>query len=193
MASTRKKRAVTFVTGLPQYTTRRLVAALAAADSTTKFALLVPERALDMAAQFVKTLPGRKDRYQILEGEVRRMDLGLSGTEFKKLAAEVTVIHHTAAVFHLGVEQSTAEVVNVRGTEEVIELTRCAKQLKQVVYYSSLGISGDFQGVWTEEDYERKQKFHNHYEHTKFQAEGLLRREPGLPLTVLRSPVIVGD
>jgi thioester reductase-like protein len=154
---------------------------------------LVPERAEEAVEQFIQTLPGRKDRFRLVEGEVRKMDMGLSGDEFKRLADEVTVIHHTAGAFHLGVDPSVATDVNVRGTEEVLELARNAASLRHFVYYSTLGVSGDFAGVWTEDDFDRGQRFHSHYEHTKFDAEGLLRREPDLPLTVLRSPVVVGD
>ena len=193
MARGRTKRPVTLVTGLRQFTTRRVVAELARADVGGRFAFLVAERSMDMARRFIETLPGRKTRFRIYEGEVRKMDLGLSGDEFNELAAEVDTIHHAASVFHLGVEPAVAAEVNVRGTEEVLELARRAPGLRQLVYYSSLGVSGDFRGVWTEDDYDRGQKFNNHYEHTKFCAEGLLRREPGLPLTVIRSPVIVGD
>ena len=189
----KSKGPLTLVTGLPQYTTRRLVEELAEADPEGRFALLVPERARETIDPWLRALPGSADRFRLLEGEVRRMDLGLSGNEFNELAAEVEVIHHGAAVFHLGVDPEVAEAVNVRGTEEVIELARHASGLRQLVYYSTVGVSGDFRGVWTEDDYDRGQRFNTHYELTKFRAEGLLRREPGLPLTVLRSPVIVGD
>lgn len=193
MPKPQKKRPLTLITGFPQFTTRRLVRELATADREGRFALLVPERAHDGVKRFVRTLPGRKDRFRILEGEVRKMDLGLSGDEFKSLADEVSVIHHTAAAFHLGIDATVATDVNVRGTEEVLELARHAGSLRQFVFYSTLGTSGDYRGVWTEDDTDRGQRFHSHYEHTKFDAEELLRREAGLPLTILRSPVIVGD
>jgi thioester reductase-like protein len=184
---------LTLVTGLPQFTTRRLVARLAAARPRERFALLVPERALQAAVELVDTLPGPRARYEVLEGDVRRMDLGLSGDEWNRLTARVSAIHHMAAVFHLGIDRDVAEAVNVQGTEEVLELARHAAGLKQVVFYSTTGVSGDFRGVWTEADLDRGQRFHNHYELTKFKAEQILRAVPGLPLTVLRAPVVVGD
>ena len=184
---------VTLVTGFPQYNTRRFIMELAKTDEERRIVLLVPERALSRAEQLVSTLPGKKRHFQILEGEVRKMDLGLSGKEFNTLAEEVAVIHHMAGVFHLGVERALAEEVNLRGTEEVLELCRSAKDLERVVYYGSLGISGDFKGVWSENDLDAGQRFNNHYEETKYRAEKLLRNEPGLPLTVIRSSVVVGD
>lgn len=184
---------VTFVTGLPQYTTQRLVRELTEADRTGRFAFLARERAMGAVKRFVAGLPGDKERFQIFEGGVQQLDLGLSGPEFNALAAEVKTIHHSAAVFHLGVDADVAERVNVRGAEEIIELAREAKGLERLVFYSTLGVSGDFRGVWTEEDYDRGQRFNNHYELTKFRAEGLFRRESWLPLTVIRPPVIVGD
>lgn len=189
----KKSKSVVFVTGLPQFTTRRLTRELVAKDQDSRFIFLVPERFHERALEFLATLPGRKDRYSILDGEVNRIDMGLSGQEYNRLAAKVTTIHHTAAVFHLGIARSVAEQMNVTGTEEIIEFARASKGLERLVFYSTLGVSGDFHGVWTEEDFERGQKFHNHYELTKFRAETLLRREKDLPLTILRSPVIVGD
>ncbi len=186
-------RRVTLITGFPQYNARRLILELASARPEANLTLLVPEHALDRAEGLLDELPGERDRYQVLEGEVRKMDLGLSGPEFNALAREVEVIHHLAGVFHLGVDRSLAEEVNVRGTEEVLELARSAADLKRLVFYSTLGVSGDFRGVWTEEDLDRGQRFPNHYAETKFRAEKRLRSEPGLPLTVIRSAVIVGD
>jgi thioester reductase-like protein len=196
MTTRRRKAPLTLVTGFPQYTTRRLVAELAAADATARFALLVAERHVPAAKKLIAGLPGDRDRFRLIEGEVKRIDLGLSGAEFGDLLAEVSVVHHTAAVFHLGVARSVASEVNVRGTEEVLELCRSARELRHLVFHSTLGVSGDFAGVWTEDDYDRGQRFNNHYEETKFAAEGLVRREAGaakLPVTILRAPVIVGD
>jgi thioester reductase-like protein len=186
-------RGVTLVTGLPQFTTRRLVAELAGADPAARLALLVPERAMPAAQRLVASLPGDPDRFQVLEGDVRKMDLGLSGPELNALAREVRIIHHMASVFHLGVDRSVAEDVNVGGTMEVLELARIAGGLERLVYYSTVGVSGDYRGVWTEDDLDRGQRFANHYEETKLRMEKLLRGVPGLPLTVIRSPVIVGD
>jgi len=189
-----QRRGVTLVTGLPQYTTRRLVERIAHEEPDTVLYLLVPERALASARRLISTLPGPKDRYRILEGEARKIDLGLSGAEWKDLTAEVEVIHHMASVFHLGVDKRVAEEINVGGTAEVVELARNARRLRRLVYYSNVGVSGDFRGVWTEEDLERGQRFNNHYEETKYRSERLIRRHgDDLPTTIIRSPVIVGD
>ena len=133
-------RGVTLVTGLPQFTTRRLVAELAGADPAARLALLVPERAVPAAQRLVASLPGDPDRFQVLDGDVRKMDLGLSGPELNALAREVRVIHHMASVFHLGVDRSVAEDVNVGGTMEVLELARIAGGLERLVYYSTVGV-----------------------------------------------------
>lgn len=187
------ERGVTLVTGFPQYTTRRVIIELARAAPQARLTLLVPERALPRAQRLIEGLPGDRERYEVLEGDVRKMDLGLSGREFNTLASEVSVIHHMASVFHLGVDRSVAEDLNVRGTEEVLELARCAEHFDRLVYYSTVGVSGDYQGVWTEDDLDRGQRFGNHYEETKFRMEKLLRGVQDLPLTVIRSSVIVGD
>ncbi len=182
------------VTGLPQFTTRRLLQHAAEREPGAVFYLLVPERAVPAARKLVASLPGRRDRYRILEGDPRKIDLGLSGAEWRALTEEVQVIHHMAAVYDPGVDRAVAEAVNVRGTAEVLELAGQARRLERLVFYSSVSVSGDYRGVWTEEDLDRGQRHDNLYAETKHRAEKLLRRRgAGLPITVLRAPVVVGD
>lgn len=194
MATASRAARTILVTGLPQYTTRRFLEHAARQEPSSVFYLLVPERALPGARKLVASLPGRKDRFRLLEGEPRKIDLGLSGAEWRALTEEVQVIHHMAAVYHLGVDRAVAEAVNVGGTAELLELARSARRLERFVFYSTVSVSGDYRGVWTEEDLDRGQRFDNHYAETKHRAERLLRRRgEGLPITVLRAPVIVGD
>ena len=42
-------------------------------------------------------------------------------------------------------------------------------------------------------DLDRGQAFHNSYERSKFEAEQLVRRPAGLPDTILRPSIVVGD
>jgi nucleoside-diphosphate-sugar epimerase len=60
---------------------------------------------------------------------------------------------------------------------------------------STCYVSGAYDGEFTEEMLEEGQKFQNHYEETKYEAERLVRAAiaDGLPATIYRPGIVVGD
>ena len=54
----------------------------------------------------------------ILEGDITKLDLGLSGQEIRHVIDEVDVIHHMAEMFHLGGEPSHDSQRKRGGNEE---------------------------------------------------------------------------
>ncbi|MSP17773.1 MAG: NAD-dependent epimerase/dehydratase family protein [Myxococcales bacterium] len=186
---------VAFVTGFPAFTARRVAAQLLATDPRARLALLVREKFARDAERFLAELPddaGR--RAEIVVGDVCDMDLGLSGAEYRELAAHTTTIHHLAGIYHLGVERAVAERVNVEGTRGVIELAGECRRLRRLCHYSTAQVSGKRKGVVLEEELESGQTFFNAYEATKFAGEKLARAAARrLPVTILRPGVIVGD
>jgi thioester reductase-like protein len=122
------------------------------------------------------------------------MDLGLGGGEYKALAAELTAIHHTAAVYYLGAKKELVERVNIDGTRTILELAADCKKLRRLSHWSTAQVSGARSGVILEEELDCGQRFRNIYEETKFEAERLVQKAARrLPITVLRPGVIVGD
>ena len=122
------------------------------------------------------------------------MDLGLAGAEYKALAAEVTAIHHTAAVYYLGAKRELVERVNVDGTRTMLELAADCTRLRRFVHWSTAQVSGARSGVILEEELDCGQRFRNVYEETKFRAERMVRDAARrLPVTILRPGIIVGD
>ena len=131
---------------------------------------------------------------EVIEGDVVQMHLGLSGAEFKALAAEVTDVWHLAAISWLGSDRAVMRRVNVEGTRNVLELARAARRLRRLNHFSTAFVSGDRAGVILEEELAMRQRFHNSYEETKYQAELLVRRaQTDLPATVYRPSIVVGD
>ena len=122
------------------------------------------------------------------------MDLGLPGPDYKALAAEVTAIHHTAAVYYLGAKRELVERVNVDGTRTMLELAGDCARLRRFVHWSTAQVSGSRSGVILEEELDCGQRFRNVYEETKFRAERMVRDAARrLPVTILRPGIIVGD
>lgn len=138
--------------------------------------------------------PRLASRVDLVEGDIRAPDLGLSSSD-RRRAAAATSIWHLAAVYDLSVGRDVAQTVNVDGTRNLLDLARECEALERFHYVSTCYVSGRYPGVFGEEDLEKGQSFNNHYEETKYLAEIEVRRaiEEGLPATIYRPAIVVGD
>jgi len=186
---------VSLVTGFPAFTSRRLVERLLAKTADDRVYLLTRDKFQKEATEFLASLPpSSSSRLRVVEGDVADMDLGLPGNEYKALAAEVTAIHHTAAVYYLGAKRELVERVNVDGTRTMLELAGDCTRLRRFVHWSTAQVSGSRSGVILEEELDCGQRFRNIYEETKFRAERMVRDAARrLPVSILRPGIIVGD
>ena len=183
---------VFFITGFPGFIGRRLVRRLAErARPGARLVLLVQPRTV-AAARAALAADGIDA--ELLEGDVEQMHLGLSGAEFKQLAAAVTDVWHLAAISWLGADPRFMRRVNVEGTRNVLDFAYAAKKLERLNHFSTAYVSGDRIGVILEDELAMGQRFHNAYEDSKFQAELLVRRaQADLPATIFRPSIVVGD
>jgi nucleoside-diphosphate-sugar epimerase len=188
-----ERRRTIFVTGYPGFIGKRLVRRLVEEGrGDARLVLLVQPKVASQAAAELRQQgsPG----VELVEGDVVRMHLGLSGPEFKRLRAEATEIWHLAAVSYLGAERELFQRVNVEGTRNVLELARSCPRLERLNHFSTAWVSGDRVGVILEEELEMGQGFHNPYEESKYRAEALVRRaQSEIPATIYRPSIVVGD
>ncbi|MSP59101.1 MAG: NAD-dependent epimerase/dehydratase family protein [Myxococcales bacterium] len=186
---------VSLVTGFPAFTAKRMARKLFEADPKERIFLLVRPKFRASADEFLGDLgPAARQRVTVVEGDVCDMDLGLSGGEYKEIAAEVTAIHHLAAIYYRGVKREVATRVNIEGTRSVIELALECGRLRRLCHYSTALVSGARSGVILEEELDSGQRFRNFYEETKFRSERLVQdASRRLPTTIFRPGVIVGD
>ncbi len=186
---------VTLLTGYPAFTARRMATKVLEAEPQTQLVVLVREKFREDATRFFAQLPSdRAQRVELLAGDITHMDLGLSGTEWKDLAARTSRILHLASIYFVGVERAVVHAVNLRGTTEVLELAEACHGLDRLVHFSTTQVSGDRTGLVLEEELEAGQGFRNHYEETKFRAERLVRQAAArIPVTILRPGILVGD
>ncbi|WP_345416457.1 SDR family oxidoreductase [Actinomycetospora chlora] len=160
---------------------------------------LVQERWLDQAKQTLARIEGAEPavagRTRLVVGDITRPGLGLDPAEADELRRGPLEIFHLAAVYDLSVPPGPAWAVNVDGTRHVVDLARGADQLVRLQYVSTCYVSGDYAGLFFEDDLELGQSFSNHYEHTKHEAERIVAkaRDAGMPVTVYRPSIVVGD
>jgi len=184
---------VVVLTGFPSLLARKTCAALLADGKKRLVHAVVRAKFARDAERALGSLADR-DRVNLLEGDAAAMDLGLSGAEFRALAAEVDTIHHCAAVSYPGVDKKTAEHLNVGAVSEILELARAARDLQCLVHHSTASVAGDRDGVVLEDELDRGQIFRNVVEETRARAERMMRRAmPELPICVLRPTIVIGD
>jgi len=185
---------VELVTGYPGFIGKRLVRRLVEdvrRDGGRLVLVVQPKFARAAAADLAEQ--GARNA-EVIEGDVLQMHLGLSGSEWKALAGEVTDVWHLAAISWLGAKRSDMRRVNVEGTRNVLELAQASRQLRRLNHFSTTFVAGDRIGVILEEELAMGQRFRNPYEETKYQAELLVRRaQSDLPATVYRPSIVVGD
>lgn len=186
---------VLLITGYPSFGARQLAAlALRTRPGCFVYAL-VESSQLETAQEHIAALPpSSRQRFQLLEGSVTHIDLGLSGAEAKQLCAEIDCIHHMAQLSRPGMSRESAERVNIRGTLEMIEFARGCRHLRAFIHHSTAFVAGDRTGVVREESIEGQPLYRNHFETTKAIAEQFVRAaQHALPIMILRPTLIVGD
>lgn len=180
------------LTGFPGFIGKRLVAALLERDPKLRVIALVEPRMLAVATEAASEID--PERIEIVAGDISERRLGLSDDDYGRLTAEVSVVHHLAAIYDLAVPEAIAQKVNVEGTGNVLEFCADAERLERHNYVSTAYVAGDRTGVVYEHELNLGQGFKNHYESTKFQAEVWVRSTlDRIPTTIYRPAIVVGD
>ena len=132
-------------------------------------------------------------RVDALAGELTAPRLGLSAWRWDELASSVTTIVHSAASVSFALPLSEARAINVGGTQRMLELAHACRSLSRYGHISTAYVAGTHPGSFFERDLDLGQRFRNSYEQSKFEAEQLVRSREGLPFTILRPSIVVGD
>ncbi|MBO9540160.1 SDR family oxidoreductase [bacterium] len=182
-------------TGFPGFLGSELLPrVLLRAPELTATCLIQPKfvnQALARKAQLEARHPELEGRILLEAGDLRAPGLGLDAT----LKRETVEIYHLAAIYDLSVPREPAMQVNVEGTRHLLDWAEGCPGLSRMHYVSTCYVSGRHDGHFRETDLDVGQAFNNFYEETKFLAEVEVQRrmQGGLPATVYRPAIVVGD
>jgi nucleoside-diphosphate-sugar epimerase len=149
----------------------------------------------DVMAHWEADRGRRLPRPVCLEGDITRAGLGLSAGDLGWVAGNCgRVLHNAASLTFYGADRARDPwLSNLTGTRNVLELCRAAG-LRELHHVSTAYVCGKRGGTVLEADPGPGGGFRNDYEHSKWEAEQLLRSADCLDsLTVYRPAVIVGD
>jgi thioester reductase-like protein len=142
-------------------------------------------------------IPDARERIRGLRGDVLLDRCGLPGRELDTLAGETTYIIHGAATIRFDHPIEEARKVNCGGTRRMLAIAdQCAARgkLKRFVYIGTSSVSGQREGVVTEDELETGQQFFNTYEQSKCESERIVRDHFNrIPAVIFRPSIIIGD
>ncbi len=186
-----------FFTGFPGFLGSELLPRVLLRASEDTAVCLVQGKFMEMARQRANEVthghPELKKRIELVEGDITRPGLGLAVRG--ELQQEIREIYHLAAVYDLSVRRDLAMKVNVEGTINMLDFAAGCPDLDRFQYVSTCYVSGRYAGIFSERDLIKGQEFNNFYEETKYHAEVEVqkRMRDGLPVTIYRPAIVVGD
>jgi long-chain acyl-CoA synthetase len=135
-------------------------------------------------------------RVQAVAGDVRAPGLGLDPAVWRALTRRVSHVVHAAADLRVAAPLAELRRTNVAGVAHVLELAAAAHRdhgLTRLTHVSTAYVAGLRPEDVPEDELTGRYGFANGYEHSKYEGERLVRAAAGLPVTVARPAMIVGD
>jgi len=174
------------VTGGTGFIGRFLLRELARREGTTY--VLVRPRSTARFESVVASVPGA-ERLKAVAGDIAEPMLGISAPDRELLRG--AEIFHLAAVYDLEASSEAAELANVTGTRNVIDL---AKELGARLHHmSSVAVAGaKWKGKFTEEMFAEGQALDHPYYKTKYESERMVR-DSGLRYRIYRPGLVIGS
>lgn len=188
-----------FFTGFPGFLGSRLLPPVVSRREDARAVCLIQSKFSDLAHRRIGEIftlhPELEGRIELITGDITKPGLGLSTADQGRLQEETAEIYHFAAAYDLEVSEEVGRKINVDGTLHMLNFADACPDLHRFQYVSTCYVSGSHDGVFTEDDLDVGQTFNNFYESTKFEAEVLVqeRMREGLPATVYRPAIVVGD
>lgn len=162
-------------------------------DKENEYVLLVRTASISK----ISSLVDNYSHIKIEKGSLKSTQLFKDRDLFSKYKNEINKVIHLAALYDLGAQADSLYLANVIGTQNVLYFCGHCKNLSALDYASTIAVAGNWNGPYSEDDFDLGQGFDNPYAKTKFQSEGLVRKfckeKKGLSTRIIRFGVIVGD
>lgn len=175
---------------------RKLILLVRAQDRETAAAKLW--RAMQLHMDFSRFHQYLHSNIKVLLGDITEPDCGIGVSNYQYLVKNANSILHVAASLNRKSER-TCMNVNLRGTLEVTKLARAISDnhgLKRFSHLSTVAVAGIRQNQVVTEDQavDWNRSDYDPYARTKKFSEHLIRQLlPGIPLTIFRPSIILGD
>ncbi|GAA1481737.1 SDR family oxidoreductase [Gordonia sinesedis] len=174
------------MTGGTGFIGRRVIERLLAAEPDAEIHALVRSSSLSRFTELLATLPGG-ERVHPVVGDLTAPGLGLD----EAALPDIDHVIHLGAIYDMAADADAQHAANVDGTARVVDFALARDAMCH--HISSIAVSGDHRGPFTEQDFDLGQRFPTPYHRTKFAAERIVRERDGLRWRVYRPSVVVGD
>ena len=138
------------------------------------------------------SLPDQGRATTAVLGDITLPGLGLDAPTRAQLAREVTAVIHLAADTSFSQTLDHARAINTAGTENLLELTAALPRGRRFAHVSTAFVAGAATGRVLEQDNGAAAGWVNAYEHSKYEAEALVRSS-ACDWVILRPSTIVCD
>ncbi|MDD3375297.1 MAG: SDR family oxidoreductase [Candidatus Omnitrophica bacterium] len=138
----------------------------------------------------------REKKVIVVSGDISKKKLGLTGSEYGELCKKINSIYHSAALTGFSIDSKMAKMANVFGTKNLLDFCSDCLNLSKFNYIGTAFIAGNKVGSFSEDDFDCGQKFNNHYEQSKFEAESIVRKNfknEKFFISIFRPSIILGD
>jgi NAD(P)-dependent dehydrogenase (short-subunit alcohol dehydrogenase family) len=180
-----------FVTGGTGFIGRFLIERLLARGGTVY--LLVRRESERKFLDLRDHLGAKPDALVPVWGDITRR--GLVAREDRAVMDEpIDHAFHLAAVYDMGMDDETADRVNVEGTRNVVRFVNELSDPVVLHHVSSVAVAGaSHVGPFTEDMFDEGQALDHPYYRTKFESERIVREESTKPYRVYRPGMVVGS
>ncbi len=181
------------VTGAGGLIGRALCGALAGRGHAVAALLHRREPPNDDAANPTRPFSGRPGLVAPMQGDVAEPDLGLRPATAARLAADLDLVVHCAAVTGFKLADAVYRRINVGGTARVLAFAAAADPPLPLLHVGTAYVCGDAGGSVAEAPVAAA-RFNNGYEASKAEAEALVwaAHRAGRVVAVARPSIVVG-
>jgi thioester reductase-like protein len=133
---------------------------------------------------------------KIIEGDIEKTDILSNISSMSEDIDSIECVVHLAALYEIEASLTDSYMMNVVGTQNMINFIQNMKSIKYFHYFSTYAVNPSPRGAVSEDFLTKgEHPFHDNYSKTKNDAEHLVRKRiPSHITTIIHRPgVIIGD